>query len=400
MLHVVWGSDFHLGLKTDDIDREEEIIGVFIQQIDYIKELLDKGQKVIYVLGGDIFNRNNPSEDLISRFIDKVINRIKEIGVDAYFVVGNHDSISLTGNTSCLTFIDKIRAGYPNIRLISDITLTKVCNTDFGPLWFSFMPHITRTHLEGTDYKSTQEYIDTKASKIMKRVGPDGTLYAFSHLNVRGAHGGSEENLLKKSEVYLPKCFLEKEDHRINLPEIIQGHIHTRDRINNISIVGSPIYCGFGEGDEAKYFLHLEIATSMGEKGSFNYKLTNCRNFLQLELDLSKDGWDGVDFLSLTEVSLFNETISPSSVVKYDIKINPKNCSVDWEAVRKQIMDERKCYVKPIKPKYIYERIVRSEKQTVNLSPKDAVKVWLKTNKPPRAKEKFKLAQTYLQDGV
>lgn len=396
MLHVVWGSDFHLGLKTDDIDREEEIIGVFVQQIHYAKDLMSQGKKVIYVLGGDIMNRNNPSEDLISRFIERVINLIRNLEIETYVMVGNHDSISVSGNTSCLTFIDKIRVGYPNIRLISDITLKKIADTDIGPLWFSFFPHITRVHLEDTKFASTQEYIEVKADKIMKKVGPQGMLYAFSHLNVRGAHGGSEENLLKKSEVYLPKALLEKIDDSYNLPEIIQGHIHTKDRINNISIVGSPIYCGFGEGEEEKYFLHLEIATSMGKKDCFNYKLTECRKFLQLELDLSKDDFNGVD-LQIPEVVAFLETIKPKSVVKFDFKVNPKKCTVDWEAFRNMVMSEYDCYVKPIKPKYIYERVVRSEKQTIKLDPKEAVKVWLKSNKPPRAKEKYSLAQTYLQ---
>ena len=397
MLHVIWGSDFHLGLKTDDIDREEEIMGVFLQQIEYANDLISKGKKVIYVLGGDIMNKNNPSEDLISRFIEIVINRIKEVGLETYIMVGNHDSISVPGNMSCLTFIDKIRVGYPNIRLISDITLKKIADTDLGPLWFSFLPHITRVHLANTEFKSTQEYIETKAAKIMKRVGPEGTLFAFSHLNVKGAHPGSEENLLKKSEVYLPKAFLEKYDLRMELPEIIQGHIHTKDRIGNISIVGSPIYCGFGEGDEEKYFLDLQIATQFGEKGSFNYKLTNCRKFLQLELDLSKE-WDGVDFESLPEVQKFLDTIDSGSIVKFDLKVNPKNCTVDWEAFRSMVRLKYECYVKPIKPKYIHERVVRSEAQTIKLNPAEAVKVWLKTNKPPRSKDKFQLARNYLQD--
>jgi hypothetical protein len=397
MLHVIWGSDYHLGLKTDDIDREEEIMGLFEDQIKYAEQLQSAGQKVVYIMGGDIFNRNNPSEDLISRFIDRVINPLKTNGIDTYIIVGNHDSISIVGNTSCLTFIDKIKVGYPNIRLVSDINMRKMAVTDFGPLYFSFLPHITRAHLEGTEFKSTQAYIDSKAEKIMKKVGVDGTHFAFSHLNVKGAHPGSEENLLKKSEVYLPKAFTEKSDPRYKLPEIIQGHIHTHDVINNVTIVGSPLYCGFGEGDLPKYFLHLKIATSMGEKDDFVFVETDCVKFLQLELDLSHD-WDGVTFLEHPEVFKFIESIPTNAIVKFDLKVNPKNCSVDWDLVRGCIMNECHCYVKPIQPKYIHERVVRSEKQTIKLNPADAVKVWLKSNKPPRAKEKYKLAQNYLQE--
>ena len=109
MLHVIWGSDYHLGLKTDDIDREEEIFSIFEQQTAHAVKLVTEGHKVIFVMGGDIFNRNNPSEDLISRFIERVINPLKELGIEVYVLVGNHDSISVVGNTSCLNFIDKIR---------------------------------------------------------------------------------------------------------------------------------------------------------------------------------------------------------------------------------------------------------------------------------------------------
>lgn len=397
MLHVIWGSDYHLGLKTDDIDREEEIFSIFEQQTAHAVKLVTEGHKVIFVMGGDIFNRNNPSEDLISRFIERVINPLKELGIDVYVLVGNHDSISVVGNMSCLNFIDKIRTGYPNIRLVSDISVRKIATTDYGPLWFSFLPHITRAHLEGTDFKNTQSYIDSRADKIMKKVGPEGVHYAFSHLNVHGAHPGSEENLLKKSEVYIPKSFTEKSDPRYKLPEIIQGHIHTHDVIGNINIVGSPLYCGFGEGESDKFYLHIEVATAMGEKDKFNYIPTKCRRFLQLELDLSKD-WDGVDFLGSHEVQKFLTEIVPDAVVKFDLKVNPKNCTVDWDSVRNYVMENWSCYVKPIIPKYIYERVVRSAKQTIKLQPTDAVKVWLQSNKPPRAKEKYKLAQNYLQE--
>ena len=394
MIKVVWTSDLHLGLKTDEIDRNEEIFSILDQVIDHASTFVEKNATYL-ILGGDIFNKNNPSESLISLFIERVVNRCKEINLKVVILVGNHDSIADKENTSCLSFIDKISPVYKNISLVSDLKLQTIKKeSDYGPIYFTFLPHVTRVHLEGKRFKSTQDYIEAFGESVNKKVGKTGQNYVFSHLNVKGVHGGSEENLLKKSEVYLPKEFI-KNEFGFEKPIIIQGHIHSHTIEDNIHIIGSPLYCGFGESEERKFFLDMSIPEHMGEKLDIQFVTTNCRQFKELSLDLTKD-FDGVSFFEHPQVNKFLGSIEVGSVVKFDLRVNPKNCSIDWNDIRDKVMGKYECYMKPIVPKYIYDRVVRNEEQKITLNPTDAVKIFLKTNKPPLVKEKWEIAKHYL----
>lgn len=234
---------------------------------------------------------------------------------------------------------------------------------------------------------------------IKENQGRGSQNYVFSHLNVRGAHPGSEENLLKKSEVYLPSAFTEKEVG-YELPDIIQYHIHSHDIINNIYIVGSPIFCTFGESDKQKCFLELTIPETFDEKKEFKRIPTISTKFVQYEMDASS--WDSVTKELIVNDSFLNSfmtenNVDKNTIFKLDITVNPKGCTADWQEVAKELKQKFGCHVKPIDPRYTKLKMIRSKEQRIDLSPTEATKVFLRTHKPKRTKEKWKLAQTYLR---
>jgi len=383
-LKVVWTSDLHFELKTDEVDRNPEILRITLDVVDKAVEFKKENHQVILVLGGDIFNNNSPSEKTISSFFT-VLNKIKQNELDTYIIVGNHESVADPVRLSCLSFIKKAKVGYPTIKLIDDIASLKITTNDCGDLHFTFLPHITKAVLESNHRKmrfleitDTQTYIETKCRAIVKRIGI-GQHYVFSHLNVRGAHPGSEENLLRKSEAYLPKCFV-TEIEGVNLPTIIQGHLHTRAKIGNINIIGNPLYCGFGETSE-KYYAVIHINGQISKPDTIEYIKSKCVPFLQLDINLIEAT---KDFFEIDEVKQFWEIATQFSddtpMVKFNITTNPENNSYDWEAIRGKWSRLLKCNVKPIIPRVISKKIVRSENQKINLDPKDSVKIYLKAN--------------------
>lgn len=401
-LKIVFSSDWHLGLKTDEIDRTSEIIGIVLDVVEHCRRLREQGHEVVLVVGGDIFNTNTPAENLIAELI-RVFGYIKKYGILTYFEAGNHDAVADPNRLSCLSFIRKAKIAYPTINLIEDIKFLKYSTYDTGPVYFTFLPHISKATLfnkikdgklkEGT---TTQQYIESKCERILTKVGKGSQHYVFSHLNVRGAHGGSEENLLKKSEVYLPSAFTNTPPGYVT-PEIIQGHIHSHQQVDNIHIVGSPIYCSFGEKGE-KYFCEITHYGELGKKDEINFIPTNYRQFLQLELDMMGETRA---FFDIPEVQDFMETIIPEKnpIVKFDISINPENNVYDWKKIREEV-GTHNAYVKNIVPRIILKRPVRSVDQKITLTPNDAVKLYLTKNlrkTPNRAKRIYKLAQKYLE---
>lgn len=382
-MRVVFGSDFHLGLKTDEIDRNDEILDIMEDMIDHgIKVNKETGEEIIYVFGGDIFNSNNPNEKLITLFIF-ILNRLRETGFKSFIMVGNHDEVSDPDRVSCLNFVHELGSAYPNVTLVDDIRTINMGTFDTGPLFFTFLPHVSKALIqrnvnEGKLRRNipTQVYINKKSEAIMKKVGQGSQHIVFSHLNVSGAHGGSEENLLKKSTVYLPKVMLDAPVGYIE-PEIIQAHIHSKDKIGNINIVGSQFYCGFGERESEKYFLDLKIGIELGGGPHvFNYIPTNCLQFKQLEVSMLEDN---TPFMDRDDVLDFLDEVDENTVIKLDVTTNVENSLTDWKGVMERIKKEYKPFhIKPIIPRTVMVRKVRSRKQKIGLPVKDSVQVYLK----------------------
>lgn len=397
MIKIVWGSDTHLGLKTDGIDRNPEIFSVMEQITQEAIKLSEK--YVTYLIwGGDLFNKNNPSESVIKEFIERLINPCKgRKNLKVYFMAGNHDTIANPDNKSCLSFIGPLIAGYENVWLIEDIKSLNIETNDLGPLRFTFLPHITLANLKDkTKYKNPQNLINATCEHIQSKFATGTQHYVFSHLNIHGAHPGSEENLLNKSEAYLPKIWTDR-SYISDLPQIINGHIHTHEIRDNIYIVGSPIYCGFGEKEDDKAFITIDVPQTFNEKFKIERHLTNCVPFKELELDLT--GYEGTEFYKHEEVFSFLNGLETGRnyVLKFDLKVNPQTLNVNWNVVREEIMAKHKnVFVKPIAPKFIYDRVVRNKEQKLGLTPHKAAKVFLETHRPARVKEKWSLAKQYL----
>lgn len=382
-LALVVSSDWHIGVKTDEIDRTKEIVKVGKQIVKHCIKLIEGGYEVKLILAGDIFNTNTPSEQNISAFLS-VLGLIKKAKLKTIVMVGNHDAVSDPNRLSCLDFIKTIKVGYPTVSLIEDIKFMNLGTFDNGPLYATFLPHISKATIQHKinekkldEVYSPQEYIDMKCDQILKKVGRGSQHLVFSHLNVSGAHPGSEEELLKKSNVYLPKVFTNTPVGYIQ-PTIMQGHIHSHQINGNVHIIGSPIYCTFGESGN-KYFAEILISNQMGKDNEINYIPTKHRQFAQLELDMLNEE---VDFFKIPQVVEFLKTIDEkrSPIVKFNIIINPEHNSYDWKLIKQKLEKKIKCTVKKIEPRIISKRTVRSVDQKITLSPKDAVKVFLKKN--------------------
>ena len=229
MKKVIFFSDIHLGLVTNDINRTEEIVKVSLDVVRHAIKLKKAGDDVTIVIGGDIFDHNNPSEYLIGQFI-RILNLAVKYKIQTYVLYGNHDAVSDTKRKGCLDFIKKLKGDYSLVTLIDDITCIKWFTADYGYVFLTFLPHISKARLKDTKFKTVQDYIDARAKKIWEKVGQGCHQLVFSHLNVKGIIPGSEENLLKKSEIYLPDSFIEGNQEIGHIaPMIIQGHIHCFD---------------------------------------------------------------------------------------------------------------------------------------------------------------------------
>jgi DNA repair exonuclease SbcCD nuclease subunit len=389
-MKVVFTSDWHLGLVTSDIDRTEEIMTVLKQIAKHTIEL-SKEEETCLVLGGDLFNDSNPSERLIGCLLT-FLNYFFDKNIKVYVVVGNHETINNPDNLSCLSFIKKLKKGYGYVKLIEDIQCFKMGVKDTGPIYFTFYPHINKAHLRDSKYETTQDYIDGKTRAIVKKVGVGSHNYIFSHLNVKDILPSSEENLLKKSKVYLPDELIMSQEPLDGSPKplIIQGHIHARRTLHNLEVVGSPIYTDFSDTEEHKYFCVVHISDSISKSDVVEFiKIKDCRKFHDIEVNLVEHEGD-------VEKALNLDHIGKNDVVKLSVTVNENYSAYDWEALRSKVNASTGAYIKPITPKILMKRVKRNPEQTIDLKPEEAVKTWFRAYNHERRKERYKLAKSFL----
>lgn len=250
-VNIIVTGDSHYDLKTDGIDRTDDINDAKQQAIDYAVEL-SKKEKVIMLDLGDVFHGTHPRAEVIANVI-RMYKKLDDAGIDTIVIAGNHDVIDQRGRTSALEPI--AAAGFNRIYVEHDIN-----NYEFFNINIITLPHISKAKAAEEGFKSLQDYIDTKAAEIEDELNPDDYNIVISHMNIEGALTGTETFMIKGAHEEFPKVI--KNSNKINV--IFNGHIHRSQIVENpngapIVIVGSIQVNDFSERLDRKVFVHLQI---------------------------------------------------------------------------------------------------------------------------------------------
>jgi exonuclease SbcD len=383
---ILFTSDLHLGLRTDDVDRTEEISSVMMFIVKRAVEI--KADAVVF--GGDVFEHNIPSDYLIALFI-AALNVLRDAQIRTFVMKGNHEAISNNGRLSCLSFIEKLKAGGYPVELVEDIKTFKMWKdtSNNGDVYFTFLPFITRAQIKGTKFNTVQEYVDRKSAALAKKLPAYAQHFVFSHLNLKECVRGTEEGMLKKVDVVLPAVFA-KAPHTV-----INAHIHTKQIIGNVNVVGSPCFVTFGEKERKKFYLQINIPTvPFSNPPLLVWKKTPCRPMQEFAL-VQLDRKATVDAL----VKRFAPLVREDAIVKFSVTVPEEAIGFDWEAFRRGI--SKHCFFcKPIQPRVLKQRVKRNQRQTIKLNPQDAVKLWLENHKPKDAGRIARVANTFIEGNL
>ena len=341
MIKGIAASDFHLGLVTDDLDRTDEIMSV----MRYIFKYAVKEKCQFVALPGDIFHTNSPTDHQIGLFIS-ALNILRKKSIRVFIIPGNHEAKHK--GRSCLSFLKELKDGYPNVHLFEDIKTVKMWDSkaNNGAIYFTFIPYLYKTHIDQEKYKSVQDYINKRCEQIHNKIPIYAKHFVFSHLLMEGTIVGTENTMLKRANLFVPEVLMTK-NHLGVLPVIINGHQHTRNRIGNVRIIGSPIFCRFDEKETHKYFIQLNIPTvPFNNPKVIKFMRTPCHKFEEFEIDLLE---------SSVEEAIKSIRPRKDSIVKLNVTCRDTD-NFDFENIREQI--SAKCYyVKPIQPRYVRKRI-------------------------------------------
>lgn len=252
-VHIIIYGDQHYDLKTEGVDRTEDIDDAHNQIIDYAINLNDQGEEVYVLNMGDVFHGTRPRSEVIATTI-KTLKKLDDNDVPTVIIAGNHDVIDQQGRTSALAPIEAI--GYKFINIYHSIELVRLRKG----LNIVTVPHISKAKAVSEGYKNAQDYIDAKAAEIEEQLNEDDINIVIAHMNIAGAKTGTETYMIKGQHEDFPKVL--KVSDKIDY--IFNGHIHRPQLIPNpegapIIITGDIQTNDFGERLDTKVFFHLEV---------------------------------------------------------------------------------------------------------------------------------------------
>lgn len=215
-------GDLHYGIKSNDYIIDKKLNDILTNKVfPYIKE---NNIKHIIQLGDIFENRKGVSSYSGYNYVKYFLIPIIQNNLILYQILGNHDIFyDNDSNVNTLKMFFALMDN-SNLNLIEDKEKIVLGNRDMY-----FVSYGSKAELE--------------------------YLYGdilFGHFNIEGfemqrgipVHNGLKQNIFKK-----------------NFNKVISGHIHRRDRQNNIWYIGSLVENNFGESDFIHGFYVLETDT-------------------------------------------------------------------------------------------------------------------------------------------
>lgn len=256
-IDLIIHGDMHLDLKTEGVDRNDDIMISMFQILDYSKKIKKENPNSIVLNAGDVFHNTRPKSDTTALAIS-IFEKFNNFEIENHIIAGNHDVIDEKGRTSALEPI--IAANFKHINIYHDIELKciKYCKESNRSVNLITIPHISKSKAIENGFKTVQEYINSRCEEIEKELFEEDYNIVLSHMNIGGALIGSENMLIKGTHEDFPNIF--KTSKKIYCT--FNGHYHKAQLINTfvpIVITGSISVNDFGERKDFKNFFHLKL---------------------------------------------------------------------------------------------------------------------------------------------
>lgn len=280
-MKILHTADWHLGKRLDNFSRFDEQS----QIMEEICEIADKNDVDAVLIAGDLFDTFNPPTEAIDLFF-KTLKRLSNNGNRAVIAIaGNHDSPDrIEAPDPLARECGIIFAGYPNSNVVPfelDSGL-KISKSEDGfvelnlpqcdyPLRILMTPYANEFRLKTClgiedSEEELRSVLESKWNTLADKYCDDnGVNILLTHLFMVG----KGEPLPEEPEDEKPILHVggAQAIYTDNIPKQIQytalGHLHRKQYTKNensiIAYSGSPLSYSFGESNQDKYALLIDI---------------------------------------------------------------------------------------------------------------------------------------------
>jgi len=270
-----FGGGFSLGTINSYRQLNSRLID-FSNTFDYVIDYIKANDIKHFIITGDIFEYRRPHASELSLFSEK-LQRLSEIGVHTYIVIGNHDMI----RDQCTTTIDVLRRlKLSMVHIYTDID-SVVCkdNTD-DIINLIFFPFRTRQMLGCSNNEDAVQRLSDRLQYEIRGIGK-GPKILVGHFMLQGTILGDNVAENQAGEISLPQDMFK------DLDGTIMGHVHPHCVIQKsplIAYIGSMERKDFGDSGHLKYFL---VVNKNKEKLIYQFEKLPVRPIYDIELDQS-----------------------------------------------------------------------------------------------------------------
>jgi DNA repair protein SbcD/Mre11 len=294
-LHLIHVSDIHFGSgeshgrlnpETGQNVRFEDFVTALSKVVDYS---IEKGADV-FLFSGDAY-RNASPEPIYQKMFAEQLKRLSDAKISTILLVGNHDQILKATGSHSMSVFQSLEV--PNLITI-DRPCLKLIDTKNGALQVVGIPHVTKNILMTQESYSSLpaneidkvlvRHVREILNDLYEALDPKIPAVATAHIMVDTARAGAEQELMVGYSMSFPLDLFVHE----NLDYVALGHVHRqqvlREKNPAIAYAGSLERVDFGEAEEDKGFIHVEISR---KKVNFEFHSIGPRPFLTVEADLT-----------------------------------------------------------------------------------------------------------------
>lgn len=236
LLHT---SDWHLGKVLKGIDRTPEIV----QAMKDLLEIVKKERVDLVAISGDLFDRRQPSVEAEAHAVEFFL-RLRELGVPALVIAGNHDPKErLEALSPLFAEVGVTVRGKPLFQEEGGVVEVK-------GLRAALLPFVSERILVKHVLAGEEERYRTYAEAMRRILDNLQSPLMLGHFALEKARPGGGEFIFHISGTYVvPRAVLPLSARYLAL-----GHIHRQQQVSEAPVAwysGSLIQLDFGEGEDA-----------------------------------------------------------------------------------------------------------------------------------------------------
>lgn len=242
-MKILWKGDSHLGLHSDGHPRLSEQRRLHQEIVEIVQQI----NPDVFVDLGDVFDSPRPGPDAYEVAFEYG-QALATTGVRSFVLTGNHDKRT-RGGVHALSPWKVFGTHLPQV-----VDSPRVFTFPGEAFELLLLPHVNEWEARAEVDGSAQGWLDACAAAAVGNLVGQDRLIVGAHLELGGATPPGDL-VFRPSGLSVPEVLLRSR----SVDRVFLGHIHSHQRLEKVTVVGSILYVTFAEVQDQKGLVLYEV---------------------------------------------------------------------------------------------------------------------------------------------